>query len=94
VALRPRLGSRPDRRQYRHGPRVRHKNTTRTTISLRRNKQTVTPLQPAVGGTSQGEMSDRVVDAAKATASDAVERGKEVAQEAAESAKERGKEQE
>jgi hypothetical protein len=31
---------------------------------------------------------------AKATASDAVERGKEVAQEAAESAKERGKEQE
>ena len=40
-----------------------------------------------------GEMSDRVVDAAKETASDAVERGKQVAQEAAESAKESGKEQ-
>jgi hypothetical protein len=38
-----------------------------------------------------GEMSDRVVDAAKETASDAVERGKEVAQEAAEKAKESGK---
>jgi gas vesicle protein len=40
-----------------------------------------------------GEMSDRVVDAAKETASDAVERGKQVAQEAAETAKESGKEQ-
>jgi gas vesicle protein len=40
-----------------------------------------------------GEMSDRVVDAAKETASDAVERGKQVAQEAAETAKETGKEQ-
>jgi hypothetical protein len=40
-----------------------------------------------------GEMSDRVVDAAKQTASDAVERGKDVAQEVAESAKEGGKEQ-
>ena len=40
-----------------------------------------------------GEMSDRVVDAAKQTASDAVERGKHVAQEAAETAKEGGKEQ-
>jgi Protein of unknown function (DUF3618) len=39
-----------------------------------------------------GEMSDRVVDAAKETASDAVERGKQVAQEAAETAKETGKE--
>ena len=38
-----------------------------------------------------GEMSDRVVDAAKETASDAVERGKQVAQEAAETAKESGK---
>jgi hypothetical protein len=38
-------------------------------------------------------MSDRVVDAAKGTASDAVERGKQVAQEAAETAKESGKEQ-
>jgi hypothetical protein len=40
-----------------------------------------------------GEMSDRVVDAAKETASDAVERGKQVAEEAAETAKESGKEQ-
>jgi hypothetical protein len=40
-----------------------------------------------------GEMSDQVVDAAKETASDAVERGKQVAQEAAETAKESGKEQ-
>jgi Protein of unknown function (DUF3618) len=40
-----------------------------------------------------GEMSDRVVDAAKETASDAVERGKQVAQEAAETAKESGKAQ-
>jgi gas vesicle protein len=40
-----------------------------------------------------GEMSDRVMDAAKETASDAVERGKQVAQEAAETAKESGKEQ-
>jgi len=40
-----------------------------------------------------GEMSDRVVDAAKETASDAVERSKQVAQEAAEIAKESGKEQ-
>jgi len=38
-----------------------------------------------------GEMSDRVVDAAKETGSDAVERGKQVAQEAAETAKESGK---
>ena len=42
---------------------------------------------------SMGEMSDRVVDAAKETASDAVERGKQVAQEAAETAKESSKEQ-
>ena len=40
-----------------------------------------------------GEMSDRVVDAAKDTAGDAVERGKQVAQEAAETAKESAKEQ-
>ena len=40
-----------------------------------------------------GEMSDRAVDAAKETASDAVERGKQVAQEAAETAKESGREQ-
>jgi Protein of unknown function (DUF3618) len=40
-----------------------------------------------------GVMSDRVVDAAKETASDAVERGKQVAQEAAETAKESGKAQ-
>jgi gas vesicle protein len=40
-----------------------------------------------------GEMSDRVVDAAKETASDAVERGKQVAQEAAETATESGKQQ-
>ena len=40
-----------------------------------------------------GEMSDRVVDAAKETASDAVERGKQVAHEAAETAKESGKAQ-
>jgi gas vesicle protein len=40
-----------------------------------------------------GEMSDRLVDAAKETASDAVERGKQVAQETAETAKEAGKEQ-
>ena len=38
-----------------------------------------------------GEMSDRVVDAAKETASDALERGQQVAQEAAETAKESGK---
>src|SRR4029450_12637054 len=38
-----------------------------------------------------GEMSARVVDAAKETASEAVERGKQVAQEAAETAKESGK---
>jgi hypothetical protein len=39
-----------------------------------------------------GEMSDRVVDAAKETASDAVEHGKQVALEAADKAKESGKE--
>jgi hypothetical protein len=40
-----------------------------------------------------GEMSDHVVDAAKETTSDVVERGKQVAEEAAETAKESGKEQ-
>jgi gas vesicle protein len=40
-----------------------------------------------------GEVSDRVVDAAKETAGDAVERGKKVALDAAESAKESGREQ-
>ena len=40
-----------------------------------------------------GEMSDRVMDAAKETATDAVERGKHVAQEAAQAAKESGLEQ-
>jgi hypothetical protein len=44
-----------------------------------------------------GEMSDRLVDAAKETASDAVDRGKQVAQEAAgaavDTAKESGREQ-
>ena len=40
-----------------------------------------------------GEMSDRVVDAAKETAGEAVERGKQVAQDAAETAKESGREQ-
>jgi hypothetical protein len=40
-----------------------------------------------------GEMSDRAVDAAKETASGAVERGKQVAQEAAQTAKESGTEQ-
>ena len=39
-----------------------------------------------------GEMSDQFVDAAKQTASDAVERGKQVAQEAADTARESGKE--
>jgi gas vesicle protein len=40
-----------------------------------------------------GEMSDQVVDAAKETASDAVERGKQVAQEATDTAKESSKQQ-
>ena len=40
-----------------------------------------------------GEMSDRLVEAAKETAGDAVERGKQVAQDAAETAKESGREQ-
>jgi hypothetical protein len=40
-----------------------------------------------------GEMSDRVVEAAKETAGDAVERGKQVAQDAAETAKESGRQQ-
>jgi hypothetical protein len=40
-----------------------------------------------------GEISDRVVDAAKETASDAVGRGKQVAQQAAATAKDSGKEQ-
>jgi hypothetical protein len=40
-----------------------------------------------------GEMSDRVVNAAKETAGDAVERGKQVAQDAAETAQESGREQ-
>ena len=40
-----------------------------------------------------GEMSDRVVETAKETAGDAVERGKQVVQEAAETAKESGREQ-
>jgi hypothetical protein len=40
-----------------------------------------------------GELSDRVVDAAKDTAGDALERGKKVAQEAADTAKESAKEQ-
>ena len=40
-----------------------------------------------------GEMSERLVDAAKETAGDAVERGKQVAQQAAETVKESGKEQ-
>jgi gas vesicle protein len=39
-----------------------------------------------------GDMSDRVVDAAKETASDAVERGKQVADDAVETARESGKE--
>src|SRR4029453_5307707 len=46
---------------------------------------------PRVENERMGEMSDRVVDAAKETASEAVERGKQVAQEAAEKAKESGK---
>ena len=40
-----------------------------------------------------GEMSDRLVEAAKETAEDAVERGKQVAQEAVEAAKDSGREQ-
>jgi len=40
-----------------------------------------------------GEMSDRLVDAAKETAGDAVERGKQVAQDAAQTAKESGAQQ-
>jgi hypothetical protein len=40
---------------------------------------------------TMGEMSDKVVDAAKETAGDAIESGKQVAQDAAESAKEQGK---
>jgi hypothetical protein len=40
-----------------------------------------------------GEMSDRVLETAKETAGDAVERGKQVVQEAAETAKESGREQ-
>jgi hypothetical protein len=40
-----------------------------------------------------GEMSDRIVNAAKETAGDAVERGKQVAQDAAETAQESGREQ-
>ena len=40
-----------------------------------------------------GEMSDRLVEAAKETAGDAVERGKQVAQDAAETAKESGRQQ-
>jgi gas vesicle protein len=40
-----------------------------------------------------GEMSDRLVEAAKETGGDAVERGKQVVQEAAETAKESGREQ-
>ena len=40
-----------------------------------------------------GEMSDRVVEAAKETAGEAVERGKHVVQEAAETAKESGRQQ-
>jgi hypothetical protein len=40
-----------------------------------------------------GDISDRVLDAAKDTAGDALERGKQVAQDAAETAKESGREQ-
>jgi gas vesicle protein len=40
-----------------------------------------------------GEISDRVTDAAKETATDALDRGKQVAQEAAQTAKESGLEQ-
>lgn len=40
-----------------------------------------------------GDMSDRLVDAAKETAGEAVERGKQVAQEAADTALESGREQ-
>ena len=40
-----------------------------------------------------GEMSDRLVEAAKETAGDAVERGKQVAQDAAGTAKESGRQQ-
>jgi hypothetical protein len=40
-----------------------------------------------------GEMSNRLVEAAKETAGDAVERGKQVAQDAAETAKESGRQQ-
>ena len=40
-----------------------------------------------------GEMSDKLVEAAKETAGDAVERGKQVAQEAAQTVKESGSEQ-
>lgn len=40
-----------------------------------------------------GEMSDRVVEVAKETAGDAVERGKQVAQDAAQTVKESGREQ-
>ena len=39
-----------------------------------------------------GEMSDRVVDAAKETATDALESGKQVARDAADSAMEQGEE--
>jgi hypothetical protein len=40
-----------------------------------------------------GDMSDRLIDAAKETAGDAVERGKQVAQDATEAAKKSGKEE-
>ena len=48
--------------------------------------------QTQVENERMGELSDRVMDAAKDTATEAVERGKQVAQDAAETAKESGRE--
>ena len=49
--------------------------------------------QTRVENEQMGDVSDRLMDAAKSTASDAVERGKQVAQDVAETAKESGREQ-
>src|SRR3954464_10072671 len=47
---------------------------------------------PRVGDDKRGELSDDVIDRAKATGQEALERGKQVAQDAADTAKDSGRE--
>jgi hypothetical protein len=93
----------PDRRALKRGARHMRETAASNPLGLAVGGVAlgflVGTLLPRTGVENQqmGEMSDRLVDAAKETASEAVDRGKQVAQEAAgaavDTAKESGREQ-